>query len=591
MERMYIIGGAEWQSFAERHQAILLSFPKEDKHDFIAARFNTPIKIVIIDIGVNTASALEIAMHIRLSIEQIHSSVLCPIVFATDLSKDAFLNNGYYSQLFLTDGVYLCPASKLEERIGLFMPIGAKDYKKAFLNKINIPPKKGFNHSLANQWGASIMSRFVPGGLELEEIRPIKKDLYFKYISACATEDLSSLFLDENTSQVFEDSIQIDATGKRILIIDDEADKGWESVLKKLLASAEEIATIKEKVPNFKTMTDEAKIHFLSPWDLFILDLRLDGDAEEGIYNTDEFSGAQILRLIKALNRGNQVIMFTASNKAWNYKALLNAGADGYYIKESPEFMFSREFSMANLNSFKKDVERCFSRGYLRDFFLFKKSIVPEDKDRIDKQRKRFLNETQNQLSMAFDLADVARTNLMFSHAFVSAFQTLEILKNYYCPSTFKAVPIMENKEFPYNRALANDGSSDIVAESKIDSEENLFNKLSSIYLQIKGEKDDGVLFLLSQLIRIRNAFIHKKKRLSGTVITQADFESRFCQDASVISEPVRTVMYDLIEKKYLIEYWDTWRNRNSIGIKADIISNKTGLELVLFCLKRFYND
>lgn len=591
MERIYIIGGAEWQSFAERHQAILLPFPREDKHDFIAAYFDAPIKQIIIELDANTTSALELAMHIRLSIEQLQSSVLCPIVFISDLRKDAFLNYGFYSQLFLTDGIYLCPASKLEERIGLFMPINAKDYKKSFLNKINIPPKKGFNHSLANQWGASVMSRFVPGGVELEEIRPIKKDLYFKYITACSTEDISSLFLDENHSFALEDSIKIDAAGKRILIIDDEADKGWESVLKKLLASAEEIATIKEKVPNFKTMTDEAKMHFLSPWDLFILDLRLDGDAEEGIYDTNEFSGAQILRLIKALNRGNQVIMFTASNKAWNYKALLNAGADGYYIKESPEFLFSREFSRANMNSFKRDVERCFSRGYLRDFFLFKKSIVPEGEISIETQKKRFLNESQNQLNMAFDLADVARSDLMFSHAFVSAFQTFEVLKNYHCPSTFKAVPIMENKEFPYNRALANGSTNDIVAESMIDSEENLFNKLSSIYLQIKGEKDDGFLFILSQLIRIRNAFIHKKRPLIGTVITLADFESRFSSDVLVISGSVRTILHDLIEKQYLIEYWDTWRNRNSIGIKADIISNKTGLELVLFCLKRFYTN
>ncbi len=130
MERMYIIGGAEWQSFAERHQALLLSFPKEDKHDFIAARFNTPIKIVIIDIGVNTASALEIAMHIRLSIEQIHSSVLCPIVFATDLSKDAFLNNGYYSQLFLTDGVYLCPAFLSYSLLMEFISVQPQNWRK-----------------------------------------------------------------------------------------------------------------------------------------------------------------------------------------------------------------------------------------------------------------------------------------------------------------------------------------------------------------------------------------------------------------------------------------------------------------------------
>ena len=67
MERIYIIGGAEWQSFAERHQAILLPFPREDKHDYIVANFVAPIKYVIIELDANTTSALELAMHIRLS--------------------------------------------------------------------------------------------------------------------------------------------------------------------------------------------------------------------------------------------------------------------------------------------------------------------------------------------------------------------------------------------------------------------------------------------------------------------------------------------------------------------------------------------
>lgn len=591
MGRIYIIGGTEWRIFAERNQANLLPFPTEGKHDFVATSFCMPIKCVIIDIGVNAAAALEAAMHIRLSIEQLKTGVLCPIVFVTDLSKDAFLNYGYYSQLFLTDSIYVCPASRLEERMELFIPIPAKNYKRSFLNRITVPPPRGFNHSLANQWGASVMSRFVSDGVELAELLPIKKDIYFKYIAACSTDDIHSLIVEDSSTPGSEDLMEIDATGKRILIIDDEADKGWESALRKLLVSAKEITTIKEKVPNFKTMTEEAKIHFLSPWDLFILDLRLDGDEEEGIYDTNEFSGTQILRLIKALNRGNQVIMFTASNKAWNYKALLNAGADGYYIKESPDFKFSSEFSKANMSSFKLDIERCFYRGYLRDFFLFKKSIVPENINKVERQRKRFLNESQNQLNLAFDLADLARTEIMYSHAFVSAFQTFEILKGYYCPPSFHPVPIIENKDFPYSRALANGSVNDAVANSKIGGEENLFNKLSSIYLQIMGKKDDGFLFILSQLIRIRNAFIHKKRQLEGNVIRRDDFDSRLSSEATAFSESVRTIINDLIDHNYLIWYWDTRRNRNSIAIKADIISDKTGLELVIFCLKRFYNN
>ena len=50
--------------------------------------------------------------------------------------------------------------------------------------------------------------------------------------------------------------------------------------------------------------------------------LRLNGAAEDGQLVPEEFSGYKVLRRIKELNRGNQVIMLTASNKAWNLKAL-----------------------------------------------------------------------------------------------------------------------------------------------------------------------------------------------------------------------------------------------------------------------------
>lgn len=49
-----------------------------------------------------------------------------------------------------------------------------------------------------------------------------------------------------------------------------------------------------------------------------------------------EYSGAKILDEIKSDNFGTQVIMYTASNKSWNMRELIGKGADGFYIKESP---------------------------------------------------------------------------------------------------------------------------------------------------------------------------------------------------------------------------------------------------------------
>lgn len=57
----------------------------------------------------------------------------------------------------------------------------------------------------------------------------------------------------------------------------------------------------------------------------------------------DDMSGMNILKRIKQVNPGNQVIIFTASSKSWNLKALMDNGADEYYLKESPLYHLQRK--------------------------------------------------------------------------------------------------------------------------------------------------------------------------------------------------------------------------------------------------------
>src|SRR5690606_17315684 len=104
-------------------------------------------------------------------------------------------------------------------------------------------------------------------------------------------------------------------------------------------------------------------------FDLYLVDLRLNGLEEDENLKTKEFSGMKVLQKIKSLNEGNQVIIFTASNKVWNLKSLLDAGADGYYMKESPEYNFSRVISEQNYKDFKENVKACFGRGYLSEVY------------------------------------------------------------------------------------------------------------------------------------------------------------------------------------------------------------------------------
>lgn len=101
----------------------------------------------------------------------------------------------------------------------------------------------------------------------------------------------------------------------------------------------------------------------------------MNGVAEEDTFRPEEFSGMKILKAIKEQNKGNQVIMFTASNKAWNMKALLDAGADGYYIKESPEYVFPASYSDSNARELYDSIVSCFCNGYLRNVYSKIKKI------------------------------------------------------------------------------------------------------------------------------------------------------------------------------------------------------------------------
>ena len=72
--------------------------------------------------------------------------------------------------------------------------------------------------------------------------------------------------------------------------------------------------------------------HKLFPYDLVILDLRLEKNTDRDVL-PHEISGIRLLRQIKEFDPSIPVIIFTASQKAINYKEAIDMGASGYWIK------------------------------------------------------------------------------------------------------------------------------------------------------------------------------------------------------------------------------------------------------------------
>ena len=353
---------------------------EKEMFDNISSYIPSDADAIIIDVdSTKTPDAcLSYALAIRLSLHEKKSAALAPIIFMSSLTPDIFKNSPY-STLLQTKGISFETPLYTPTAVELIEPLTAKDYRPYFLDLIKVKPNSTEGrHSIANQWGANVLSRIVLGAeTDNALIKQARQSLYFKYVLALTVSEdaILSLSTGESTSEETERLTTINAIGKKILLIDDEADKGWSDVLKRML-NGSSFKTIKEQAADFSSLSEEAQNEIKSGnYDLIFLDLRMNGAQEEGKVRPADFSGMKILKSIKELNKGTQVIMFTASNKAWNMKALMDAGADGYYIKESPEFAFSNSYSASNANELSQCITRCLNNGYLRDVYIKVKQI------------------------------------------------------------------------------------------------------------------------------------------------------------------------------------------------------------------------
>lgn len=141
----------------------------------------------------------------------------------------------------------------------------------------------------------------------------------------------------------------------QVLLIDDEADKGWEDALREVLCEIEGAAKL--LCYPIEEMFDAKQAEACATsqdWDLILCDLRLTPqDREAAKKATDptfreQFAGFQILNAVKQRNPTIPFIAFTASNRSWTLRALESSGTDGYWVKESPEHGVSDTYTCRN---------------------------------------------------------------------------------------------------------------------------------------------------------------------------------------------------------------------------------------------------
>ncbi len=467
MERTYILGNSKT---IEELGGTFIEVPnlinEVEIHNWVVQLFKVNrIDKILIEIGGNPLLSLQIGYHIRLSIDDLRENALIPILFASIPSlNEVILNTGIYGHLLATKGVYFSEfdLESIKREIPHLEGLTENEYITTFLKIIHIQPDETIGrHSLANIWGAYAMDN-ASNANALSKDSKFKKELYFKYITAFNNIDKLKPSPLKVLGQInLGIPNKIEAQGKRILLIDDEADKGWEVVLRKVFKTSkhEDFVVVKEKVKDFDAFSDANKLIIeKEKFDLYLVDLRLNGLDEDDNLKTEAFSGMKVLQKIKSLNEGNQVIVFTASNKSWNLKSLLDSGADGYYLKESPEYNFSKDFSEQNYSRFKSDVEGCIHMSYLRSVhssltkIRANLNVIFPNNDVIE-------NEIDSYLNIFFELLKETKQDpKYFNYAYIQLFLLIELFIAQ--DSIFKdgdnAYVILENSEVLVQKRFSN---------------------------------------------------------------------------------------------------------------------------------------
>lgn len=456
----------------------------------------------------NNELSLDIALYIRLMLHDCRQTSLSSIVMVSDLSYESFKGYGAKSMILMTQNVSLVGSESAGEAVRNASPLTPGEYVEGFLNLIKIVPQEKIEgrHSIANEWGADILNYVISDGVK-SEIIPLKKrdSSYFKYssIAALSAPDIEKIINNKPTPYLIENVV---VKGDfKYLLIDDESEKGWGTVLERMMPEAHQTIW-NTPVSSYSEISKDIRKQIENgDFDLVFLDLRMAGVAEEDIVKPEGFSGMRILQSIKRINPGIQVIMLTATNKGWNVKAMLDAGADGYYMKESPEYHFSLEYSEQNAQALKRTIQTCVANAYLQDICAEMKTIkLPTDSG--------LSPIIYNQLQIAQSLILKAKSNSEYAFAYIALEQVFEI-----------ATSFLIRREYSHNQCyyFFTEGTkepcklyncckpSGLLQTNQSEKSVALWTRVSAIYYQLYDGNDNNFAADAKKCIDIRNNYIH----------------------------------------------------------------------------------
>lgn len=360
-------------------------------------------------------------------------------IFIYSYADFSELISNEYFDILKTKNVFLIKHSKKAFHDAIskeYQPYSIMELPRELANlTISSPKNYTDSHSIANEWAIYRWSYALnTRDKDIEQIIfNVENNLYFKY--------LSTIYPISDISSIPNEKLKFKYEGSpKILLIDDEAEKGWYEIFLKIIGDINKIDKFFHLDEEFNSKTKEEiidislkKVNELQ-CDLVYLDFRLHED-DNFTSDFDEITGIKILRGIKSLNPGIQVIVFTASEKAMHIQSLIDAGADGYIIKESPRNSNDSTFTNNTILKFIQVTQKSINAIFLKECFInlenLKQNLIPRKKPTSTKPLpKEFVDEIikWHELTYNLLLKDLSDTNI--TAAFLFLFSILENISN-----------------------------------------------------------------------------------------------------------------------------------------------------------------
>ena len=382
-------------------------------------------------------NGLRLALHIRCTQTQNQNK---PIYLYGVVGYSYLINNEYFDVL-RTKEVYLIDydnKSILSSLTYAHKPIGPEilcnELKKV---KLNLPENYIDSHSIANEWAIYRWAKTIGAAdVDIDKIiNNVETNLYFKYLNTIYP--ISPLYKLKEDDLLIETN---DDIKPRVLLVDDEAEKGWYEIFCTILDDINGFS-FEHLDEEFNEKSSDEIVQIVHDKivsdgiDIVILDYRLhrtDFYAER----IEDITGYKVLKDIKNnINPGIQVVVLSATNKVWNWESLKEKGADGFIMKDNPQNNYVNQTTCQSIEKFIKTMNECCGRLFLKAFYedysQLESCFLPRrNKKSIDPLPLEFVDETIKWFKISCDLFKSGITEENNAAAFLFLFSIVENISN-----------------------------------------------------------------------------------------------------------------------------------------------------------------